>query len=140
MSVPVNARSTSKLEVNVQAHDLCVYTLTITANKKIFIDTYQTVLTDRIVDCAIGIHTMCWCANNIQVKSVEAYKERKRLQEEAAIKCNELLALIDLARKIFHLRATRVIYWSDKVVSVRNLIRAWRNSDVKRYSASRGVD
>jgi len=143
MSVPVNSRSISRLEVNVQAHDLCVYTLVITANKKIFTDTYQTVLTDKIVDCAIGIHTMCWCANNIQVNSVETYSERRRLQESAAVRCNELLALIDLARKIFHLRASRVLYWSDKVVAVRNLIRAWRKSDDTRYPEyrhKRGVD
>ena len=58
MSVPENARTKSKLEVNVKAHELCCYTLQITANKKIFTENYQRSLTDRIVAVAIGINVI----------------------------------------------------------------------------------
>lgn len=68
MSVPENSRTKSKLEVCVKAHDLCCYTLQITANKKIFTEEYQRSLTDRIVETAIGIHCDCWNANNIYVR------------------------------------------------------------------------
>lgn len=134
MSVPVNARTENKLEVCVKAHDLCCYTLQITANDKTFVPDYQKSLTDKINALAIQIYTDVWTANNIMVKTAEDYNERKMLQERAARSCNNLLALIDIAKKIFHLSSKRVFYWGGKAVETRNLIRAWRDSDRKRYS------
>ena len=135
MSVPVNQRTHGKLEVCVKAHDLCCYTLQITANKKNFTQEFQESLTNRIVEAAIDIHTLCWSANNILVNSVDDLRERTMYQEKAAIKCNILLSLIDVAKRIFHLSTKRVTYWAEKTIEARNLIRAWRESDLKRYSA-----
>lgn len=75
MSVPENSRTKSKLEVCVKAHDLCCYTLQITSNDKVFTPQFQRALTDRIVAVAIGIHTDCWNANNIYVRTEEDAKE-----------------------------------------------------------------
>lgn len=135
MSVPVNQRTHGKLEVCVKAHDLCCYTLQITANKKNFTQEFQESLTNRIVEAAIDIHTLCWSANNILVNSVDDLRERTMYQEKAAIKCNILLSLIDVAKRIFHLSTKRVTYWAGKTIETRNLIRALRESDLKRYSA-----
>lgn len=135
MSVPVNQRTHGKLEVCVKAHDLCCYTLQITANKKNFMPEFQEPLTNRIVEAAIDIHTLCWSANNILVNSVDDLRERTMYQEKAAIKCNILLSLIEVAKRIFHLSTKRVTYWAEKTIETRNLIRAWRESDLKRYSA-----
>lgn len=135
MSVPVNQRTHGKLEVCVKAHDLCCYTLQITANKKNFTQEFQESLTNRIVEAAIDIHTLCWSANNILVNSVDDLRERTMYQEKAAIRCNILLSLIDVAKRIFHLSTKRVTYWAGKTIEMRNLIRAWRESDLKRYSA-----
>ena len=135
MSVPVNQRTHGKLEVCVKAHDLCCYTLQITANKKNFTQEFQESLTNRIVEAAIDIHTLCWSANNILVNSVDDLRERTMYQEKAAIRCNILLSLIDVAKRIFHLSTKRVTYWAEKTIETRNLIRAWRESDLKRYSA-----
>lgn len=100
MSVPVNQRSHGKLEAAVKARDLTSYTLKITANKKIFAEEYQEALTDRIVASAIAIHTKCWSANNVLVNSREDMAKRLSLQEEAAIECNNLLSLIELAQPV----------------------------------------
>ena len=135
MSVPVNQRTHGKLEACVKAHDLCRYTLQITANKKNFTQEFQESLTNRIVEAAIDIHTLCWSANNILVNSVDDLRERTMYQEKAAIRCNILLSLIDVAKQIFHLSTKRVTYWAGKTIETRNLIRAWRESDLKRYSA-----
>ena len=135
MSVPVNQSTHGKLEVCVKAHDLCCYTLQITANKKNFTQEFQESLTNRIVEAAIDIHTLCWSANNILVNSVDDLRERTMYQEKAAIRCNILLSLIDVAKQIFHLSTKRVTYWAGKTIETRNLIRAWRESDLKRYSA-----
>ena len=137
MSVPVNQRGHGKLEACVKAHDLCCYTIQITANKKVFTEEYQRALTDRIVSAAIEIHTLAWSANNVLVRSREDLEERNSLQNQAAIQCNILLSLIEVAHRVFHLESKRVTYWSKKAIETRNLIRAWRDSDRKRYS--RGV-
>lgn len=90
MSVPVNQRTHGKLEVCVKAHDLCCYTLQITANKKNFTQEFQESLTNRIVEAAIDIHTLCWSANNILVNSVDDLRERTMYQEKAAIRCKDV--------------------------------------------------
>lgn len=134
MSVPVNKRSHGKLEACVKAHGLCCYTLQITANEKVFTPQYQVSLTNRIVETAISIHTLCWSANNILVNSKEDLDERTHLQEQATIQCNVLLSLIEIAKKIFHLSTKRVTYWSGLAIETRNLVRSWRLSDIKRYA------
>ena len=138
MSVPVNQRSESKLEVCIQAHELCCYTLQITSNHKNFPEQFQYSLTDKIVDTAIEIHTLVWSANNVLVNSHEDYVNRISLQEQATIKCNILLSLIEVAHRVYHLSSKRVIYWSGKAIRTRELIRGWRDKDRKRYQPKYG--
>jgi len=139
MSVPVNQRSHGKLEAAVKARELASYTLKITSNKKIFTEEYQESLTNRIIDAAIAIHTKVWSANNVLVNSTEDLAKRLSLQEEAAIECNNLLSLIELAQPVFHLASKRVTYWSKKTIEVRGLIRGWRDNDRRRYAEKYGV-
>ena len=133
MSVPVNERSRGKLEVCTKAHDLCCYTLQITKNKNVFTEDYQDSVTDKIISLALDIYAEVWGANNVYVKSHEAYCERKRMQESAANKCNVLLSMIDISKSIFHLESRRVSFWGSKVIETRNMIRAWKESDMERY-------
>ena len=139
MSVPVNQRKQGKLEVCLKAHDLCVYTLQITKNEKIFVKDYQDQLTDKIVQCAMDIHLNVWMANNIRVARPEDYELRRRFQNLALSNCVSLLALIDIAQSAFHLSGKRVIFWSKKVIEARNLIRAWKASDAQRYRTIVGM-
>lgn len=134
MSVPVNERGQGKLTVCVKAHELCCYTLQITANEKVFTEKYREALTNRIVDTAIGIHTLCWTANNVLVNSEEDLNERTAMQEKAVIECNNLLSYIQIAKKLYHLSTKRVTYWGGQTAELRKLIRAWRDSDRKRYA------
>lgn len=134
MSVPENARTKGKLEACVKAHDLACYTLQITTNKKNFPEQFQAALTDKIVSVALDIHTLAWSANNVLANSPEDLAERLGFQERAAVACNILLSMIEVAHRVFHLPTKRVVYWSGKAIEARNLIRAWRESDRKRYS------
>lgn len=138
MSVPVNQRSEGKLEACIKAHDLCCYTIQITSNPKNFPEKYQHSLTDKIVAAAIDIHTLAWSANNVYVNSKEDFQRRIAIQEEAAIKCNVLISLIEVAHRVYHLSSKRVFYWTGKAVETRNLIRGWRDKDRKRYSPRYG--
>ena len=135
MSVPAPQRDHGKLEACVKALELAKYTLKITANKKIFTLEYQTALTDKIISAALNIYTLAWTANNILVNSPDDLVRRLSFQEQAAIQCNILLSLMDIAQGIFHLSTKRIVYWGKKTIEARNLIRAWRDADRKRYGA-----
>lgn len=91
-------------------------------------------MTDKINGVALAIYMDAWTANNILVRNAEDFAERRRLQEKAARNCNNLLALMQMAQKVFHLKLTRVKYWGEMTIGVRNLLRAWKESDYKRYS------
>lgn len=134
MSVPEGLRGTGKLEVIEKALDLAEYTITITANSKVFLPEYRRSLTDDINRIALDIYVDAWTANNIMVKNGENYMERRHLQEKAARNCNNLLALMQLAQKVFHLKLKRIKYWGEKTINVRGLLRAWKESDYKRYA------
>lgn len=134
MSVPEGLRGTGRLEVIEKTLDLADYTITITANSKIFLPEYQRSLTDDINRIALAIYVDAWTANNIKVTNEESYMERRRLQERAARNCNNLLALMQLAQKVFHLKLKRIKFWGEKTLNVRSLLRAWRESDYKRYA------
>jgi hypothetical protein len=149
VSVPAGERKESRLEVFVQALDLATYTLKITKNKKIFLPEYQGALTDDIVETAKDIYIDAWMANNVRVNTEAVYEteklkarndwmERRRLQQRAARNCNRLLALIGMAKSIFHLRDKRIKYWTGKILTVRAMIRKWSESDDKRYSEKLG--
>jgi hypothetical protein len=135
VSVPVNKRAKGKFEVLIKARELAKYTIEITKNTKVFKPEYQTALTDDIIRTAKNVFIKCWTANNIRVNTKEQAEERNRLQYEADQDCNNLLALIDLAKVIYHLKSKRIKFWAEKTIVARTLIREWRTSDSKRYSA-----
>lgn len=133
MSVPQGQRSQSKLEVIVMARHLAAYTIKITKNQNVFLPEYNNGITNKIIFTATSIFIGCWTANNIYVTKKTDWIERCELQQQAARDCNNLLALIQLAQEVFHLKTKRIRYWSEKTIAVRNKIRSWNESDSKRY-------
>ncbi len=133
MSVVAEKRRKGKLEVIIKALDLTNYTIQITANEKTFDPKFRAAITDDLITHAKDIYLICWTANNIRVADEQAFNERQRLQNLAIVKCNTFLGLLDIAKKVFHLETRRVTYWGNRVVECRTLIKAWRDSDRKRY-------
>lgn len=134
MSVPAGQRKENRLEVVMQARALAAYTLKITSNQNVFIPDYDEAVKSKIQDSALTIFLNLMDANNIRVDdNAERWKERDKLQKDAATACNTLLNLIYLAQTVYHLRASRIKYWSESVLSVRGLIRKWNHSDCTRY-------
>lgn len=134
MSVPESERGHGKFVVLVKANDLAIYTIKIAKNPKVFLLEYQNALTDDIIRTAKEIYIKCWTANNIRVgKEYENWRARKQLQEHAILECNNLLALIQIAKSLFHLSSKRIKYWGCKIIDVRNEIRNWKEGDSKRY-------
>ena len=136
MSVPVNQRSHGKLEAYTKAYDLVTYTLKITKNKKILSEEYQEQLTDHIIAAALDVYMLIGYANGLQVRTAkdeEDFRERIKTQDEAIRRCGDLMRLIFLAKPIFHLSSKRVTYWHGMTKDTRNLIKAWSDSDKKRF-------
>ena len=140
MAVPESKREENKLQVLLDAQSLAAYTLRICKNPKVFDPEYRDAFTYKITDTSIDIFVRLWTANNILMKpGTENFndnrRERKRLQDEAARYCNNMLALIQIAKPLFHLTGKRVRFWGKNIIKVRNLIRAWQESDNKRFGA-----
>ena len=133
MSVPEGKRSTSKLEVFVKSQQLAKYTIEICCNENIFIPKYQNAITNDIIRTAKDIYINCWTANNVKVTDIDTFKERHKLQREAHRNCNNLLALIQIAGSVFHLKNKRIKYWGEKTLEVRNMITKWMQNDNERY-------
>lgn len=134
MSVPEGLREEGKFALAIKAEALARYTISISANEKVFLPEYQRALTDDIITQAKNAYILIREANDIQVKTQRDWRERDRVQKEA-IKClKRLLCLIDLAFKVFHLSSKRVKYWGGMVIDVRNKTAAWNRSDSSRYT------
>ena len=83
MSVPEGLRGTGKLKVVEDARYLSKYTITITANEKVFLPEYQRSLTDDINRIALAIFVEAFSANNITVKSAaQSVKRKERKTQE----------------------------------------------------------
>jgi len=130
--VPVPQRGHGELEVNTKARALTVYTLKILENEKWFPQSQKAFIT-KLQDCVIEIQALCWEANEIKVAgSMERYKRRVDLQDQAAEKCNRMNMLIETAKPLFHLQSKRVRFWIRQTSDLRNMIRGWRENDIKR--------
>lgn len=134
MSVPEGERGENKFNPLIKSMELAMYTIQICNNKNIFLPEYQSALTDDIIRTAKDIYIDAWTANNIRVINADNWKERRCLQERAKRNCNNLLALIQLAKGLYHLKDKRVKYWGRKTLEVRKLLQAWKESDGRRYS------
>ena len=123
-------RDKSKFEAVIKAMELADYVLNITDNEKNFKPGY---LTDLIRGTAMKIFLLANHANEIKVEDEDDRAERLRSQKQAIRAANDLLALIQMSRKTFHLTSKRIKYWGGKTVYVRNAIHSWHKGDIKRY-------
>lgn len=138
MSVPVNRRSHGKLEACSKAFELATYTLKITKNEKIFKEEFQECLTDKIIDAAIDIFALTKEANELSVRSSDDYKnyqDRINMQRKAIKCCGNLNTYILLAKPTLHLSSKRVKYWAGMTKETKALIKAWMDSDKRRFSS-----
>lgn len=67
--------------------------------------------------------------------AIDAKKERLALQKRAIRLCTRMLALMDMARRCFHLSGKRCVFWGRNVRDIRQRCRDWHESDSKRYKA-----
>ena len=100
-------------------------------------------LVSELCTDALEISRLVWNANNIRVRTrvrdgrteysqIDSGK-RRSLQDDAIRRCNDLLADMQVAKSAFHLPGKKVRHWGKLAAETREKIRAWRDSDVRRY-------
>ena len=115
----------------IKARELAVYTIKITHNKNVFSD-YDSVVND-LQKLGKDIFIDLWYANNCDLRTESEL--RLQYQKKAIRDCYALLATIQLAQSLYHLKLKRVEYWSRMILNVRDLTRKWRDSDKKRIAS-----
>lgn len=138
MSVRKNEQKQSTFNTLDIVLKLVSHTCSILANDKIFIPKYQRFI-DKIADETCMIYHKCRVANktDMRVKDEVIYKEnayqRLKLEREAMMLCEDLHSDIMISQKLFHLKASKLRYWTKLVVEAQNAIEAWYKSEVKRF-------
>lgn len=138
MSVPAPKRNEHELTVITKATDLANYTIRICANENNFPKRYRWCITNQIVETVINICKNITIANAVVVTKGETassdYSVRRKCQTAALSQTYGLLALINIAYKLFNIDSKRIEYWTMQIVEVQKLIRGWRDSDKQRYN------
>ncbi len=135
MSVIKAKRSEGKLQVLIQANNLCVYTVQICKNEKYFPKRDRWIMTQHIVHEALDVLCCIKRANADNVATWEDYKYRRAQQVEAYSHAEALLTLLDVAYITLCIESQRIEFWTGQIISVENLLKKWRESDRKRYKS-----
>ena len=135
MSVIKAKRSEGKLQVLIQANNLCVYTVQICKNEKYFSKRDRWIMTQHIVHEALDVLCCIKRANAVNVATWEDYKYRRAQQVEAYSHAEALLTLLDVAYITLCIESQRIEFWTSQIISVENLLKKWRESDRKRYKS-----
>lgn len=123
-----------QLEAAAKALELAIHTIKICTNINVFDPKYQRALTDSIIACAKRIYLDVWKGNNVYVRPDNGrWPDRERYQLDALSQCTELIGLINLARRLFHLRGKKVRYWTQMTIETSALIRRWHEANAKQY-------
>lgn len=134
MSVIESNRQWNRFMVTNKTNDLYGYTSKILRNQKNFPYEDDPDLINTIKRTARRIHVDAFRAN--EIKRVDTHKKkvkRLELQQRAISNCNELLALVDMTRTVFHTPNKRRKYWGKKILIARSFLEKWNESDAKRY-------
>lgn len=135
-----NQRSISRFQTCDKALELAVYTSNILANDKIFDTKFKSTI-DRIGAEATMIYHNVRVANNIKVNDyqtdTDSVQRRLTLENEALNLCDDLITDIMISHKLFHLKASRVRFWTQLTIETQNLIKSWMKSEVERVKYNR---
>lgn len=133
MSVRANERSQGDLDVIIKAKQMAVHTVEITNNTNYFPKRYRLTITDKIVNKSIEIFMLLYEANEIYPRNKKDFEDRQHNQRRAMACCRTLVAMIDVAKTLFHLPPDKVSYWTKLIVEVRYMTAAWYKKEHDRF-------
>ncbi len=138
-SVRKKERSDHRLTVLDKALDLYEHTTTVIANPKIFKEAHRSLI-NKIDHEATMIYHCCRVANDeLDARKEDEAKARIALEEEALRHCRWLKTYVMMSKRVFHLRAGKVIYWNKLIKIAEEYIKNWLNSEKRRYKENHGL-
>lgn len=138
MAVPEGRRTETKLAVLTKAFKLADHTMTLCANEDVFPEDLGQCLANRILASAFTILEEIDAANDIYVRTKDDFILRRKSQTIALSATARMLRLMELAYIKFNIDGDRIRYWTQLVVDVRELLKPWRTSDLRRYKSLLG--
>ena len=125
--------STAKCYAVDAALDLAEHTLKNCKNEKHFSPEYKEWITDPLVMAARDAYALADEANGIRVTTRKDWQDREELQLEAIKNASRMKPLINLARRMNHLRRGKTEYWISKSNYALAMLKKWHTADRKRY-------
>lgn len=131
MSVVESKREDGELRALTKARELAVYTIRICCNENNFPKRYRWCITNKVVETALLINLYIEKANSVRLKNATEVEieTRRKYQTIAIAETYAMTNLISISRDLFGLKGDKVEHWTRLVKSVRNLARAWKNSE-----------
>ena len=124
------------LQTAIDARRLYVHTVHIIHNPNVFKPErdYMEDTLKTIQKTALTIYMDVWKANRINAAlHPEKASRRLALQADALDKCHEMLALVELAKEQFSVKASKFWNWVGMAYHLGLRINAWHNSDLMQY-------
>lgn len=134
MAVVKNKRKKSDLEVyNLSIH-LLTHAVKLYSNEKVIPKKLRYSLGNRILDSAYSVSVEIEFANSIYVKTKQEFIDRQAAQNRAIAHVNALLVGFDVLYRNIHTSERKMTHWTRLALEVRNLLRAWKNSEYSKYA------
>lgn len=140
MSVRKNDQRPSSFGPLDTSLKLITHTFNILSNEKVFIPRYQKFI-DKIAAETAMIYHKCRVANKLYMRAADPeelkanIRRRLTLQREALELIEDLNSDIMISQKLFHLKASKVRYWTELTVEAERAIAAWHKSDKTKYGS-----
>jgi len=112
---------------------MCAYTIQVCKSEKNFPKRDRWILTQPIVNEALGIMTCIRRANAVRVVLKEDYMYRRSQQIQAYCHAEAMLTLMDIAYVSLGIESRRIEHWTGLVLEVEKLVQKWRRGDKTRY-------
>lgn len=130
-----------KLDCLALARELAIYSVNKLSNTNKFPLNYHYTMTAEIVSKAKDVYRLGKRANDIYVDSVNnkellrsRFKKRIEFENEAIFLFSDLLADINIAKSVFHIRGKTYRHWTSMVINTREAYKAWRESEIERLN------
>lgn len=138
-SVRKKDRSPHRFTVLDMILDMYDHTATVLANPKLFDRTYASLI-DDIDHRARNVYHLCRVANEeLDNRIQDEAAQRIKLQEMAIEDCKWLRTDIKLAKRKFHLRASKVTFWDGLVKKAMEGIKSWHEGEKRNYKDNYGL-
>ena len=134
MSVPKYRRSENKLQAITDTVNMSKYAIQMCENEKIFPKKCRWTLCNKLINTCIKTVAEIRQANSITVKTKEDAEKRIGLQKSVLLDFEAIWSIMTIAEDHYSIPNDKIAIWSNLMLTAEDKVKAWKDSDVKRYS------